>query len=152
MPLFFRVEHPEYFNFDLAKYLKNNNIEVTDIYCGPWSCLDLFSPEESEYMASISINHALPYYKENRPFDKEINDIVMGPKGKSDPEIKEHFLYGCGAKHLINRYFPIKLREIFHSHGFHVGVYSSNFIHTSKFQSIMNIDKPFEYIGSYNIV
>lgn len=148
MLLFFRVEHSKQVNYDLLKYTKKKPA----IHCGPWGLLDLFSEEEVDYMAGISIQHALPYSKKNRPFDREINQIVMGPEGETDSLIKENFIFGCAGRHLINRYFPAKLRDIFHYHGFHVGIYSSEFVYTSQYQSVMNIDKHFEYLGSMNLV
>lgn len=159
--LFFRVEHSEQVNPDLIKYAKNCSTLITtrkgrvqnkSIHCGPWSLIDLFSSEEVDYLASVSIKHALPYYKENRPFDKEINDVVMGPQGESDSQIKENFVFGCASRHLINRYFPLRFREILNSHGFHIGIYSSHHVYTSQFQSVMNIDKTYEYVGSNNLV
>jgi hypothetical protein len=103
-------------------------------------------------MADISTNHALPYYKPGRPFDAEINAVVKSTDDIEDRYLKEHFLYGCSARHLINRYFPIAMREILHKYSFHIGIYSSAFVFTSKFQSVMDISKPFECIGSQNLV
>ena len=159
--LFFRVEHSERVNHDLRKYSRNCSTLITtrkgreekkSIHCGPWSLLELFNNEEVNYIASVSIKHALPYYKENRPFDKEINDVVMGPQGESDSQIKENFVFGCSSRHLINRYFPTRFREILSSRGFHIGIYSSNHVYTSQFQSVMNIDKAHEYMGSQNLI
>lgn len=148
--LFFRAEHSEEINHDLSRYKSNCDVNK-EIFCGPWLLLDFFSDEEVNYMASVSVDHALPYQRPGRPFDEEINSIVMGPGGKQDQLIKEEFIFGCASRALLDQYFPPQFRQILHSHGFHVGIYSSCHVHTSQHQSVMDISKPFKFIGNESL-
>lgn len=151
--LFYRVEHSDQTTSYLAKYAKNCvNTKLHGIYSGAWGVSDLIHDNNDlEYFCDISTDHALPYYKPGRPFDKEINDIVMGPNGPDDNLIKEHFIYGCSSKRKLDQYFPDMLKKILHNIDCIIGVYSSEYIYTSKYQSVMDISKPFKYIATVSL-
>lgn len=160
--LFYRVEHTKYYDDHLTRnYVKNlinennpsskHDFKKKIIFKGPWGVCGIYSDEESEYIASVSCKHPLPYLKKDRYFDKEINDIVMGPCGPHDNLIKENFIFGCASLQHFNQYFPPMFKEILARHDFRLGIYCSQYVFSSKYQSVLDISKPFSYIGSMKI-
>lgn len=149
--LLYRVEHSNLFNPYLISYHANCTNEK-DIGAGPWTCLDLFTSDEFNMFAEFSLNHAPPYpTNSGREHDDYIYQIVKGPDNMPVNQIKENFVFGCSAVRHIVKYFPVHIRQMLIKNQFNIGIYQSDFIYTSKFQSVMDISKPFAKIGSCSL-